>query len=73
MKNFAAVLAYERSFMTKGGIGALRNCSPGPKMIVRIAAAALVAASLAAAPGIAAHAKAGPHAITARAVMVGGR
>jgi len=42
-------------------------------MIIRIAAAALVAASLAAAPGIAAHAKAGPHAIAAKAVGAAGR
>jgi hypothetical protein len=42
-------------------------------MIVRIAAAALVAASLAAAPGIAAHAKAGPHTIAAKAVATAGR
>jgi hypothetical protein len=42
-------------------------------MIVRIAAAALVAASLAAAPGIAAHAKVGPRVIAAKAVMTGGR
>jgi len=42
-------------------------------MIVRIAAAALVAASLAAAPAIAAHAKSGPHTIAVKAVMIGGR
>jgi hypothetical protein len=42
-------------------------------MIIRIAAAALVAASLAAAPGIAAHAKARPHVIAAKAVETAGR
>jgi hypothetical protein len=42
-------------------------------MIVRIAAAALVAASLAVAPGIAAHAKAGPRLIAAKAVATAGR
>jgi len=44
-----------------------------PTMIIRIAAAALVAASLAAAPGIAAHAKARPPVMTAKVVMIGGR
>jgi hypothetical protein len=42
-------------------------------MIIRIAAAALVAASLAAAPGIAAHAKAWPHVSAAKAVATAGR
>jgi phage tail protein X len=36
-------------------------------MIIRIAAAAVVAASLAAAPGIAAHSKPWPHAAVAKA------
>jgi hypothetical protein len=42
-------------------------------MIIRIAAAAIVAASLAAAPGIAAHAKAWPHVIPAKAGAMNGR
>jgi hypothetical protein len=42
-------------------------------MIIRIAAAAIVAASLAVAPGIAAHAKAWPHAHAARSVATAGR
>jgi phage tail protein X len=42
-------------------------------MIFRIAAAALVAASLAAAPGIAAHAKVWPQATAGKAVAMGGR
>jgi hypothetical protein len=42
-------------------------------MIVRIAAAALVAASLAAAPGLAAHAKAGPRVVAAKSVATAAR
>ncbi len=42
-------------------------------MIVRIAAAALVAASLAAAPSLAAHAKAWPRVSAAKAAATAGR
>ncbi len=57
----------------KGGNTPLEDYTRVLTMIIRIAAAALVAASLAAAPAIAAHAKSGPHAIAVKAVMIGGR
>ncbi len=60
--------------MTKGAQARPWNAAfRVPTMIVRIAAAALVAASLAAAPGIAAHAKAAPHVIAAKTVAMAGR